>query len=328
MIHVIKENEKLEDIARNYGISASSILNANRSIAMVANRAIWIPVSKDKRPAMGFDIGSLPEISLYAMHSPKNDLSRTLEGLQRRAKGVFIDSIFAERNCIRMFDDFYPVCCSQYYSAQPSFIMKGLGLFMKESNFNSLATGLKFKEYGGVLLCIETTDDLMHYEKARDWLYGYGLDVYVCADSATLLSIGPSSRVEYFFYKPNTSSFSFSTFKSELGLLSKIFKPESLGYALSPGAAVINKNTNIAKYPDIRQVEKALTKDGISRVLYDSSSKLCIAQYKVNSELHNVVFEDLRSLESKLAYIREAGIGSLLIESPIALIPAISAIAT
>ncbi|MDR2520001.1 MAG: hypothetical protein LBC69_02945 [Eubacteriaceae bacterium] len=331
MIHVIRENEGIMDIATHYGVDASVILEANRATQFVHNRAIWIPSDASTSIPKGKNRGAwdplAPALELFAINATDEAAIEYLDTPPLPLRGVFVEAYRPRGASLGAKDDAFPIAASLFHGAEPAVALANLQWYTDPRNLEKFFSSLRYKDYQGALLCVETEDDENAYKKMRDCLYGFGFNVSVRAGERALERMGDSPRVERYFLKADKSLIGVAPFEIAMERLAACFPKEKLGASAALLAADVNKATQKATYPDISHVDEIIARTGIRSLYYDESSQLCFLQYRERGELHNVVFEDLRALEAKTAILKRVGAKSMLVENPARILGIITGIA-
>jgi len=359
VIHIIRENERLEDIADIYGVDRQSIVEANNAIEPVANRAIWVPAAfsimfaqrnmfitdvareantdtqkvyelngnrsvYEKNQRIRLPGAEAQSFKLFSLCQAGFGGARFLDESSACLSGVFVDSYPVTAGRLSIKDDFFPVSCSLFYDTSPGFVAASPNALLRGGNLAALLGSLQYKEYRCALLTVSGAEGAAAYEKLRDNLFGFGLDIYVRGDEDALEAIGDSNRVEAFFYQPRCNAFDYPSFELAMSRLACAFPEGKLGYVASMCAADVNKATNKATYPEMSQVDDIIRRERIKSLYFDDETQLCFLQYTKSGQVHNVVFEDMRSLYAKTHTLHAMGVQNLLIEKPVALLDAVA----
>lgn len=351
MLHVIRANESIDDIAKIYDIDAQEILKANKNTCIAQNSSVWVPcpnlcyfserdeavsyisrvcgVESGELTAFNKNIGetvhknmrvALPRIEnnffeVFAVCevNEDNEYATPIPQMSRHIKGAFIDGYKVVSNKLNQPYDYQAIndCLDAKIGAY--FVINEIFRFSDEALTNQLLHDLSFKDYSAALIMLSGKDDMPVFEKLSGILNRFGINVSACGDESVLGLIQDISNLKYVFYKPRRNTFDFDSFAETFEMLSKSIPRDQLGYYLHIYSADIDKTNMRINYPDISFISLKGKEYDVTHIDFDEESQLCILRYTENANEHNAIFEDLRSLYSKLSYLKDNDINKLII---------------
>jgi spore germination protein YaaH len=349
MIHILRENETIDDISALYGVESEKIGLYNKTNTFKTNQAIWIPVNKklvfleeeetifslcekydfkqsellplnqnqityekdDKVVLPSTQTNRFEIYSIYSLKQEENILS-DIDEFAQHLDGVFLDGYTIENSTLKIPVDYMAINNCLINKLEVCFVLNNISGFTETEIMDSLLADLTFKEYTNALVYLNSVDDIAMFDKVRDNLFGYGINLSVCASDDVLYRLMDSDQILKVYYLPKKNSFDFDSFDETITSLLKIFPAEKLGYVCGFAMADINKTNVKIAYPDISVLEDYLLKYEVHEISFDDDSQLCLIRYSDGDDEHNVIFEDVRTIYAKLKYLLDKGVSKIL----------------
>ncbi len=345
MIHIMRKDETVEDIAGIYGISTEDILKENRC-AFGENCAVYIPsgceifftekectvnelsllTSQDEESLIrenhlkkGCIIPPNTRIRgrkknydrkmFSCIYSPV-DISSDFVNIDRKAflySRIFVDCYEVISGELSLPKDYPAVNACRINGITPGIFIGNTSLFSDEDIFSQLRQDMKYKDYAEVLIHIKDPSEEGELKYLTECFVNMGMKVSIIGSEAVLKD-AEYENYDTLYYSSRKNIFDFGSFVNIISSLLENIPERYLGYDLKLCAADIERSSMKIRYPDINGINELLRgKDSLS---YDSDSKLCF--FRSEDKNHNYIFEDLRTIYAKCAYLREKGISKFI----------------
>ncbi len=350
MIHIMRENETIEDIAYIYGTTTDAIISQNPIHTIYAqNSAVYIPLKNEvyftDRNISTKELSSLTACDedelctknhlgrghiipgnfrvilprqiiikkemISSVYSTK-DINSDFVSIDRNheyASKVFIDCYDVTGTNLNLPEDYPSINACRINDINAGFYIGDVSLFADEDILMQLKHDLRYKSYSEVLLNVKNVAEADSCRYLAECFRSIGLNVSVKSNENVLRSL-EYEEYDTLYYSARRNIFDFSSFTNVISELLSIIPARYLGYDMKMCAADIHKESMKITYPDIASV-KAVYSLHCPEISYDDISRLCFFRYNEGG-VHNVIYEDMRTLYAKACFLRERGVEKFL----------------
>lgn len=351
MIHIMRENETLEDIAFIYGVDKEKILSKNPPFTIFhKNCAVYIPLEYElyfteeeiSTAALGKVVGTDEEFLLRingiekSCVIPKNtrvkvrkreaikkekisciyrteDVNSDFVNIDRNqyiSSKIYLDCYNISGNSLDLAGDYPAINACKVNNIDCGFYLDDLKRFADEDIILQLKHDLRYKSYTEVLLNVKNISETESCKYLTDCFRNIGLNVSVKADENGINALNYEDY-DTLYYSSRRNIFDFSSFTDIVSSLMDKIPVRYLGYDMKMCVADIHRENMKITYPDIRRI-KEIHGMYTPEISFDDISRLCFFRYEENG-IHNVIYEDLRTLYAKANYLRDCGMEKFLI---------------
>lgn len=315
MIHIIRENETIEDIAHIYDVSIEKIMNYNADNSFCVNASIWV----DSGGVVGFnEITKEIELGPYYKFEGLNlSMINKVESLNesfvpvdnwaRDCKQVFIDGydVDNERNELNLPYDYPSINACSVNNIVPSFVLCNIAKYESDFIINMLLNDLSFKEYKNVLIIVKKKDELASAKKLKNVLKNDGFGVFAAMEYNLIKNCDYLSGFDLVYYMTEKNIIDFDSFVQKVSDLIWLMGNDNLGLLYTPRFVDINKANNEISYLNMADVRKIADVYKIDKINFDEDSQLCWMRYTKDNFVHSLLFEDYRTFYAKASFLKE-----------------------
>lgn len=322
MIHILRKNESLSDIAEIYGVEENELAIYNPNAFLCENSCVWVnsggivsfSESDGSRNTAPFE--NHEDVRLSAVHTALScdDGFVPVDNWGRGLSEIFIDSYRIDpdtKELVLPYD--YPAINACIINGLlPSFVITSPVEFCSEEAYNALLTDLSFKEYQNVMI---TAKNLREYEaavKLGEVLKNDNFGMNLAFSSRILPKVEDNGLFDMFYYQTEKNIIDFVSFSENILSLTEKFPLLHTGVLYSPGYVDVNKSDGRVIYADGKTAKEIFELSRLSNVKFDDEAQLCYFRYKEKTGTeHTLLFEDMRSFYAKLSFMLEKGVKNI-----------------
>ncbi len=322
MIHILRENESLSDIAEIYGVDESGIAVYNPYALLCENSCVWVNSGgiisfseedgkKDTVPFVKHD-----DVRFSAVHTSLNcdDGFVPVDNWGRNFSEIFIDSYRLDpdtKELVLPYD--YPaINACMINGLLPSFVITDPVGFCGEDAYNALLTDLSFKEYQNVMI---TAKNMKEYEaavKLGKVLKNDNFGMNLALPSRLFASVENNGLFDMFYYQTEKNIIDFGSFSENILSLIEKFQLSHIGVLYTPRYVDVSKNDGRIIYANSETAKEIFKLSHLNSVKFDDDAQLCYFRYKEQGGAkHTLLFEDMRSFYAKLSFMLEKGVKNI-----------------
>lgn len=315
LIHIMRENESIEDVAYIYNVSKENILNYNPYVIGCANEALWV----EKGEIINFNEITkkaehhsyfISDMNLATVYKPESleDSFVVVDNWARNSKQVFIDGydVDLHNGELNLPYDYPCINACNINNIVPSFVLSDLHRYTDSAVMNMLLTDLSFKEYKNVLLIAKNETDCTAVEELLPILKGEGFGICFAANCNLLKKIAKFDGFDTVYYMTEKNIIDFNGFVQNMTDLIWLLGNEKPGVLYTPRYVDINKATSKISYLSNKNAVKLMQRRKIDRINFDDDSQLCWVRYTdEDNSVHSLLYEDIRTFYAKALFLKE-----------------------
>ncbi len=337
MLHIVRKNESITDIARIYKATAESISNANNldeGAQLYENSSIWVPKDKYVRftqSAITTEIENdypfantcikentrieddyMPlNINTEAIFKITRDDAPfvTVDLYARELSAVYLNVYDVNEKELNLPNDYPAINACEINDVKPGFIIDNADTYLDEYILQQLLYDLSFKSYKKALLIINNENETHKALALKKALGNEGYPISIAAP-ANVLTDTEFKGFDTVYYKTEDNIFDFEGFKENIDKLMSRY--DILGVLYEPKGADIDKSNQKIKILKNADIYKVISANDIKKISFDDRSQLCYTGYESDGIVHNILFEDLRSFYAKANYLIQNNINTIL----------------
>jgi hypothetical protein len=339
MLHIVRKNETLEDIAKIYATEADKIAQYNfleNYGLLCENTGVWVPNGR-YTVFLNEEIGAGQEhvFPLFASGIRKNtkiEKEYTSRGLSayglftcrqgetpfvpidlygRVLERIYLDIYEPNAENLNLPNDYPAINACDINHIEACFLLRKPKEYLNKEMLNQLLYDLSFKNYPRALIVADDEDEMKYAGLLAHELQTerYKTDI---AAPISILEAAPLSDFSEISYMTEGNVFDFESFEENINKLCAVSSPEKMGVVYTARGADINKTTHTLSNIALKDVYDLLKREKIEKILFDDRTQLCFVSYTADEQTHNVLFEDYRSLYAKARLMLEKGVDKII----------------
>lgn len=327
MIHIMRENDTIEKVSQIFGVNSDDTIKHNTygtNLLCTEGSSIWIPCESrvefneitDER--MNYPLNKEGWFNISAIHKPENSdtafVPADLWG--RDLNEMFIDGYIIEETNLNLPYDYPAINACILNNVRPSFAIREPSLYLKDDITQQLLHDLSFKEYEKGLIIADNEEEGKCACELGNALISDGYEISIAGNCRTLTSLKNENAVKdasRVWYMTEKNIFDFDSFETNIKkLLSTVANSDNLGVIYTPRCVKIKKKSGIIEHINEAEIARAIHENDVKKVFFDEDSQLNIFTVNdIKDETYSYVYEDLRSIYAKCAFLKDMKIKNI-----------------
>ncbi len=350
MIHIMRENETVDELEYIYGIKKEDIISHNLPDTIFSsNSAVYIPLEEDiyfaeddihcselkdilnigavfpegkstdgvirKNTRINTNIKISCDKRFFSGIYDLRDINSDFVAIDRKNhlfSEIYLNCYETQNGDIPLPGDYPAINACRIGGMRAGIYLDDIERYSGEEMLMKIKQDMMYKDYESVLINVKNPAQTQTAVLLTDFFGNMGLKVKIKGSEMVLKNI-KYENYDTLYYSSRKNIFDFSSFTDIVSSLLESIPQRFLGYELKLCAADIRREDMKISYPDMGEVRKIFYENDC-RISYDEVSKLCF--FKTDApDRHNILYEDLRGIYSKAAYLKEKGIEKFISSS-------------
>lgn len=339
MLHIVRKNETLEDIAKIYATEVDRIAKCNFLETygpLCENTCIWVPNGKyteflmDEIEASNNHIfplytGGIKKNTKIETEYEKRSMSAQanfeckqgespfvpIDLYGRALDRIYLDIYDPEGENLNLPNDYPAINACEINGIEYCFALKRPKEYLNREMLRQLLYDLSFKNYPRALIIVNEEEETKYASLLAQELK---IERYKTDIAAPLCLLESCAWPDFddIYYMTEHNVFDFESFSDNIEKLTSVATIKKAGVFYMPRGADINKTTHCVKNISLKDVYETLKREKVEKISFDDRTQLCFISYLSDEQTHNILFEDYRSLYAKANLMQQKGIHKII----------------